>query len=607
VLGQRVNNFEIVRLLGQGGMGTVYEAEHLLIRKKVAVKVLRSGLPTNGDLMQRFFNEARATSAIRHPNIVEVIDLGMLPDGVPYLVMELLEGESLGDRLGRLGRLEPAVAIEFGCQTASALAAAHAEGIIHRDLKPENLYLVRDQRFPDRELVKVLDFGIAKLRDDPSASPVNTVAGTIWGTPRYMSPEQCRGVPGEIDHRTDIYALGVILYEALCGRPPFVADAPGDLMMMHMNTAPEALSAHAPDIPPHVERAVVTALAKRPQDRFTSMEQLSSALRPVVTLPVALSARPSMEGRAAASAFAALGRSSSPMGTLGRLASRAPAQGVALHALGDDDNGVTGKQFKGPRGRDAGPDTPGAGDTLAGLADTSPEPAVWHKELESERAALETDDPERAGQASRRRVIIAAAALGAVALSIMAIVRLGAHAPPPERRESPPAAAAAAVAPIAKVAEPQAPRQAPPAPTLELRPEAAKLEAPTTDKVSRAVARSGKARQARRAAAGSLVPAASTAAPKPPVAASDDSAAGPQRVSVAPGAEPGYLSLDSEPWANVFLGAKLLGTTPLMRIPLPAGKLVLTLTNPELGTSTSYVVEIKSGQALKRLVGWRKQ
>src|SRR5262245_59825610 len=174
VLGQRLHNFSIMRLLGEGGMSSVYEAEHALIRRKVAVKVLRSELSVDGAQVQRFFNEARATSAIRHPNIVEVIDVGRLPDGVPYLVMELLEGESLGDRLERIGPFEIPLAIDYARQAASALEAAHALKVVHRDLKPDNLFLVPDQRLADRELVKVLDFGIAKLRGELAAPPFDT-------------------------------------------------------------------------------------------------------------------------------------------------------------------------------------------------------------------------------------------------------------------------------------------------------------------------------------------------------------------------------------------------------------------------------------------------
>jgi len=193
VIGQRVNNYRIVRLIGEGGMGSVYEAEHPLIHRKVAVKVLRPELARDPVLVKRFFNEARATSEIRHPNIVEIIDVGTLPEGVPYLVMEMLEGESLLNRLKAVGRLDPTHAVYFTYQAAAALQAAHEHGIIHRDLKPDNLFVVPEHG--GSVIIKVLDFGIAKLRGDASGSSVSTSPGAVLGTPAYMSPEQCRGIP----------------------------------------------------------------------------------------------------------------------------------------------------------------------------------------------------------------------------------------------------------------------------------------------------------------------------------------------------------------------------------------------------------------------------
>jgi eukaryotic-like serine/threonine-protein kinase len=219
MIGQNFGNYRVTRLIGEGGMGVVYVAEHASIGRRAAVKVLRPGLTEDVEITKRFFNEARAANAIRHPGIVEVFDSGTLPSGVAYLVMELLEGESLAARLRRLGRLELTEARAIGVQTASALGAAHAAGIVHRDLKPDNLFLVRDYRDVSGENVKVLDFGIAKLGIGTSRSvSVKTRTGSVTGTPAYMSPEQCRGTK-EVDHRTDIYALGVILYEMVAGRP----------------------------------------------------------------------------------------------------------------------------------------------------------------------------------------------------------------------------------------------------------------------------------------------------------------------------------------------------------------------------------------------------
>ena len=215
LVGMRINNYEVKSLLGEGGMGAVYIAQHPVIDRKVAVKVLKREFAENQALVHRFFNEARAANAIRHPNIIVVLDVGTLADGLPYLIMPLLEGESLAARIGRSGRLSVGDAVEHASQAASALAAAHRKRNVHRDLKPDNIFLVPDLETPGRERVKILDFGIAKLSQELSGTGARTGTGAVMGTPPYMSPEQCRGITSEIDQRTDIYALGIILYEIL--------------------------------------------------------------------------------------------------------------------------------------------------------------------------------------------------------------------------------------------------------------------------------------------------------------------------------------------------------------------------------------------------------
>jgi serine/threonine-protein kinase len=275
MLGKQVQNYELLSLLGQGGTGAVYLAVHSLLGRQVAIKILRREYAENPELVDRFINEAKAANAIRHAGIVQVIDVGTLASGLPYLVMELLAGETLRARIAR-GRVAVPLAIDIARQVAAALSAAHQIGIVHRDVKPENMFLVTAP--PDSEHVKVLDFGIAKLTGAEFAGRADqTKTGVVMGTPPYMSPEQCRG-SGEIDHRTDVYALGIILFEMLTGQQPFKAPGFGDLMLLHMSSPPPQLRSLNAAVSSELEAVVLRALEKRPEDRFQSMEEFAHGL-----------------------------------------------------------------------------------------------------------------------------------------------------------------------------------------------------------------------------------------------------------------------------------------------------------------------------------------
>ena len=292
MIGQQFGNYRVLSLLGEGGMGAVYLAEHPGIGRRVAVKVLHKQFTGDEQLLGRLLNEARAANAIRHPNIIEILDSGMREDGVPYLVMELLEGESLGQRIRRAGRLSIEDTIAFTLQTASALGAAHKKGIVHRDLKPDNLFIIgtlgtsgmggdESGRITGEvvaERMKVLDFGIAKLQMPQPGDSVKTRTGTLMGTPIYMSPEQCRGTK-TVDHRSDVYSLGIIVYEMLVGQTPFVSDGFGELVNMHLNVPPPSPRASRPEINPQIDAIVLKMLAKNPEDRYPDMASLTSALR----------------------------------------------------------------------------------------------------------------------------------------------------------------------------------------------------------------------------------------------------------------------------------------------------------------------------------------
>jgi putative nucleotidyltransferase with HDIG domain len=275
LVGQVVGGYRLVTALRSGGMGTVYYAEHTVIGRRAAVKVLHPGIARDPQLISRFLVEARAANDIRHPNVVEITDLGHTGD-LHYIVMSFLEGETLGERLEREKLLDESTTIRIVHQIASALAAAHDRGIVHRDLKPENVFLLNHPDYPD--YVKVLDFGIAKLIGPQQANaPHNTMVGTVLGTPAYMSPEQCRG-QAELDHRSDIYSLGVMLYEMLTGTVPFRRDSPADVLLAHVQDTPISPFDLNPKLSKHLGGAILRALEKDPARRFASMRELRDAV-----------------------------------------------------------------------------------------------------------------------------------------------------------------------------------------------------------------------------------------------------------------------------------------------------------------------------------------
>ena len=275
LINQTIGNYRVVSLLGEGGMGVVYLAQHPVIGRKVAIKLLHAVLARDQDIVSRFFNEARAIHMIAHENIVEILDFGQTADGQPYFIMEYLTGESLSEAVAR-GPMPPEQVEAIGVQMCRALAAAHLKGIVHRDLKPHNVQLC--VKADGALLVKILDFGVAKILASPDGSQsVKTRTGSLMGTPLYMSPEQCKGA-GVLDHRTDIYSLGVMLFEMLAGRPPFMAEGVGELFAKHMLEEPPQLTEFAPNAPPHMAAAIMKSLAKEPDARFANMEEFRKAL-----------------------------------------------------------------------------------------------------------------------------------------------------------------------------------------------------------------------------------------------------------------------------------------------------------------------------------------
>jgi serine/threonine protein kinase len=270
--GTKIGEYQIERELGRGGMGAVYAARHPIIGKRVAIKVLDASFSRDGALVQRFLDEARAVNKIGHPNIIDVFSFGQLPDGRQYFVMEFLEGETMAAWLGR-GRPDIAEARRLLLQVCEALEAAHREGIIHRDLKPENLWIARPKH--GEPFMKVLDFGIAKLVEPEAATNI-TKTGTIMGTPQYMSPEQCTG--RGVDHRTDVYSLGVIMFQIFCGRLPFDDGSVAEIMSAHLTKAPPRPGEFAA-ISPGMESLLLSCLDKNPANRPASAAELGLRLK----------------------------------------------------------------------------------------------------------------------------------------------------------------------------------------------------------------------------------------------------------------------------------------------------------------------------------------
>ncbi|HEY8146544.1 MAG TPA: serine/threonine-protein kinase, partial [Kofleriaceae bacterium] len=304
LLGANVGNYQVQRKLGEGGMGAVYLAVHPKIGKRVALKVLHPEFSSNEDVISRFFNEAKAVNDIQHPNIVDIIDYGTmqapgLGHQVVYFIMEFLGGDSLAKIIHDQAPLAPERAQAVALQIADALSASHRHGIVHRDLKPDNVMIA--PRRDGRDFVKVLDFGIAKLTGDTQGSR-RTRTGIVMGTPAYMSPEQCEG-RGLIDHRTDIYALGILLYEMLSGRVPFQGEGYGEVLVQHMTQVPQKPSTIRGVLNPHLEAVCMKALEKRPDNRFSNMDDFMQALADPVSY---------VEGHGGLERFLSYGAGASP-------------------------------------------------------------------------------------------------------------------------------------------------------------------------------------------------------------------------------------------------------------------------------------------------------
>ncbi len=272
--------YRVISRLGEGGMGLVYEAEHIVLERRVAVKVLRDECSSRPEIVERFRREARSVTRIGHAHIVDIFDFGETPGGQSYFVMEKLDGEDLADVLSREGSIAPVRAVHIALQCARALGAAHAKGIVHRDMKPENIFLTT--RDGQTDFVKIVDFGIAKMTEMETPGTGDgrklTKTGMIFGTPEYMSPEQAAGKP--LDARIDVYALGVILYEMSAGRVPFVGDTFMSILTQHLFNEPPPIRSLNPDaqLSPDLEALIARALCKEASGRVPNMNRFAAEL-----------------------------------------------------------------------------------------------------------------------------------------------------------------------------------------------------------------------------------------------------------------------------------------------------------------------------------------
>ncbi|AKF07818.1 serine/threonine-protein kinase [Sandaracinus amylolyticus] len=279
-LGTRLaGKYDLSAILGRGGMGTVYAGVHAWTGRQVAVKLLRPALAEDPNIVRRFLREARAAAALRHPHVVDVLDMGQEDDGAVYMVLELLEGESLGALLRRRKRMTPEELLPIVLPVADALVDVHAKGLVHRDLKPDNVFVARGRG--DRSVPKLLDFGIAKILEDTSGTP-GTRTGAIVGTPHYMSPEQASG-SGEIGPASDVWSFGVLLFECLSGKLPYDAETATGVLVKIMTSTPPSLSRVAPDVPRPLVRVIEHAMQNDAAARFLDARVMRDALRDAAT------------------------------------------------------------------------------------------------------------------------------------------------------------------------------------------------------------------------------------------------------------------------------------------------------------------------------------
>ncbi len=365
-LGLIAGKYQLVGMIGRGGMGSVWEGRHASLGTRVAIKFIESDYANSQEARQRFDNEAHAAARIQSKHAIQIFDHGVTDDGKPYIVMEFLSGEPLDKRVDRLGRLSLQETARILQQVCRGLARAHEQGVIHRDLKPENIFLVRSMD-DDEEIAKVLDFGIAKMKGPPGSTPggsggvsSSTKTGSVLGTPFYMSPEQARGLK-IVDHRTDVWSLGIIAYKCVTGVLPFEGESVGDLLVKICTSPLPVPSQFLPGLPQAFDQWFSRALDRDPERRFASVQELSDALAYAAGITVRRGAG-AAEAPAAPTAYAAtaagaapdfLGRPGYTPGGNGTPRPRSQPPG-AMNAGSGSGNGALAQASSGPYAQQPG-------------------------------------------------------------------------------------------------------------------------------------------------------------------------------------------------------------------------------------------------------------
>jgi serine/threonine protein kinase len=590
--------YRIVRRIGSGGMGEVYEATHERLAHRYAVKFLHPGVREHPEAMPRFMREAQVTSRLRHPGIVSVVDFNLLPGGAPYLVMEYLEGESLAAVLGRTGPLPLSRVVDIVDQLSAALTAAHLEGVVHRDMHPQNVFVVPGAG-GQSDRIKVLDFGISKIA---SISQRITGLAAVMGTPQYMSPEQAEGKTDELDAASDQFSLAAIVYEMLTGRKAFAGETLASVAYQIVHARPLPIQTYRPELPAEIENVVTRALAKDKKDRFPSVSEFAVHLRWTATLPARdIGARPDADDaaptlvsdREETTAVSAL-----PSGMAAVLRESTPE--LASSAGRDTGETAVGRPARemevGRTGRDATDDeqTVVAGQsTFAALATLATKPATATTQRPARSADPELTVMHEAtlfGMPGRRRGAVAAASIGG-ALVIAAVVvgavsrtrgrsveHAGAPMPPAVAPSPPPVApmppSGAAVAP-----------SGPPVVAMDT------LDPPTPAPTAEPVGARRSPARARPHAGAAGKPAAESGGDKPEA----------NLAGVAGATGPCQLTVGTYPWSELWIdGADTGQHTPVVALPIACGAHRLEFKRRDLRIDQVERVSLNEGHEFRR-------